>query len=186
MTTIPEGFTLHNRVKKIIEDRRAMGEGKLPIDWGMAENLAYASLLVSGYGVRISGEDVGRGTFFHRHAALHDQNRENWSMVPTIRWPTCGKAGGSSASTRCCPKRPCSPSTTATPPTEPRTSWWSGKASSVTSPTVPRSSSTSSSSGEAKWGRACGLTMLLPHGYEGQGPSTPRPVSSATCSSAPK
>ena len=78
LTAIPEGFTLHSRVKKIVEDRAAMGEGKLPVDWGMAENLAYASLLVSGYGVRISGEDVGRGTFFHRHAAFHDQNRTSW------------------------------------------------------------------------------------------------------------
>ena len=79
LTALPEGFTLHSRVKKIVEDRAAMGDGKLPVDWGMAENLAYASLLVSGYGVRISGEDVGRGTFFHRHAAFHDQNRENWA-----------------------------------------------------------------------------------------------------------
>ncbi|HNH93916.1 2-oxoglutarate dehydrogenase E1 component, partial [Accumulibacter sp.] len=78
LTTIPPNFTLHSRVKKIIEDRRQMGEGRLPVDWGMAENLAYASLLVSGYGVRVSGEDVGRSTFFHRHAALHDQNREHW------------------------------------------------------------------------------------------------------------
>ncbi|MDD2742444.1 MAG: 2-oxoglutarate dehydrogenase E1 component, partial [Rhodocyclaceae bacterium] len=78
LTTLPEGFVLHSRVKKIVEDRAAMGEGKLPVDWGMAENLAYASLLVSGYGVRISGEDVGRGTFFHRHAAFHDQNRASW------------------------------------------------------------------------------------------------------------
>jgi 2-oxoglutarate dehydrogenase E1 component len=78
LTTFPEGYTLHSRVKKIVEDRAAMGEGKLPVDWGMAENLAYASLLVSGYGVRISGEDVGRGTFFHRHAAFHDQNRASW------------------------------------------------------------------------------------------------------------
>jgi 2-oxoglutarate dehydrogenase E1 component len=72
LTTLPEGFTLHSRVKKVIDDRRSMGEGKLPFDWGMAENLAYATLLTEGYGVRISGEDVGRGTFFHRHAAFHD------------------------------------------------------------------------------------------------------------------
>ena len=62
----------------MIADRRAMGEGKLPLDWGMGETLAYATLLDDGYGVRLSGEDVGRGTFSHRHAVLHDQNREKW------------------------------------------------------------------------------------------------------------
>jgi 2-oxoglutarate dehydrogenase E1 component len=83
-----------HRVKKIIDDRAAMGEGKLPVDWGMGENLAYASLLVSGYGVRISGEDVGRGTFFHRHAAFHDQNREKLGRghLPSAEEPA-GKAG---------------------------------------------------------------------------------------------
>ena len=62
----------------MIADRRAMGEGKLPLDWGMGETLAYATLLDEGYGVRLSGEDIGRGTFSHRHAVLHDQNREKW------------------------------------------------------------------------------------------------------------
>ena len=76
--TVPEGFKLHPRVEKVIADRRAMGEGKLPLDWGMGETLAYATLLDDGYGVRLSGEDVGRGTFSHRHAVLHDQNREKW------------------------------------------------------------------------------------------------------------
>jgi 2-oxoglutarate dehydrogenase E1 component len=81
LTDIAEGFALHSRVKKIIEDRAAMGEGKLPVDWGMAENLAYASLLVSGYGVRISGEDVGRGTFFHRHAVPSTtRTATNWDI----------------------------------------------------------------------------------------------------------
>ena len=70
LTDIPDGITLHSRVKKIIDDRRLMGQGSLPVDWGMAENLAYATLLASGHGVRISGEDVGRSTFFHRHAVL--------------------------------------------------------------------------------------------------------------------
>ncbi|MGH8729157.1 MAG: 2-oxoglutarate dehydrogenase E1 component, partial [Burkholderiales bacterium] len=78
LTTIPEGFVLHPRVQKIIADRKLMGEGKLPLDWGMAENLAYASLVKDGYPVRISGQDSARGTFFHRHAVLHDQNREKW------------------------------------------------------------------------------------------------------------
>jgi 2-oxoglutarate dehydrogenase E1 component len=78
LTTCPPNFTLHSRVQKIIDDRKLMGEGKLPVDWGMGENLAYASLVAAGYNIRVSGEDVGRGTFFHRHAALHDQNREKW------------------------------------------------------------------------------------------------------------
>src|SRR4030095_14072820 len=78
LTTLPEGFKLHSRVEKVIADRRAMGEGRQPLDWGMGEILAYATLRDDGYGVRISGEDVGRGTFSHRHAVLHDQNREKW------------------------------------------------------------------------------------------------------------
>ena len=78
VTDVPPNFKLHPRVEKVIADRRAMGEGKLPLDWGMGETLAYASLLDEGYGVRLSGQDVGRGTFSHRHAVLHDQNREKW------------------------------------------------------------------------------------------------------------
>jgi 2-oxoglutarate dehydrogenase E1 component len=66
------------RVEKVIADRRAMGGGTLPLDWGMAETLAYATLVDQGYGVRLSGQDTGRGTFSHRHAVLHDQNREKW------------------------------------------------------------------------------------------------------------
>ena len=75
LTSIPENFKLHSRVEKIIADRTAMGKGELPLDWGMAENMAYASLVTEGYPIRLSGEDCGRGTFFHRHAVLHDQNR---------------------------------------------------------------------------------------------------------------
>ena len=78
LTDIPADITLHPRVEKIMADRRAMGRGELALDWGMAENLAYATLLTEGYPVRLSGQDCGRGTFFHRHAVLHDQNRVNW------------------------------------------------------------------------------------------------------------
>jgi len=77
-TTVPADFKLHPRVEKMMADRRAMVDGRHPIDWGMGEIFAYASLLDQGYGVRISGEDVCRGTFSHRHAVLHDQNREKW------------------------------------------------------------------------------------------------------------
>ncbi len=78
VTDVPANFKLHPRVEKVIADRRAMGEGELPLDWGMGETLAYASLLDQGYGVRLSGQDSARGTFSHRHAVLHDQNRERW------------------------------------------------------------------------------------------------------------
>ena len=63
LTQFPDGFKLHSRVNKIISDRKLMIKNKLPFDWGMAENLAYASLLKDGYGIRISGQDAGRGTF---------------------------------------------------------------------------------------------------------------------------
>ena len=88
LAQIPEGFKLHPRVEKVVADRKAMGEGKLPLDWGMGETLAYATLLNDGYGVRISGQDVGRGTFAHRHAVLHDQNREKWDSGTGFRWST--------------------------------------------------------------------------------------------------
>ena len=78
VTDVPANFKLHPRVEKVIADRRAMGEGKLPLDWGMGETLAYATLVDEGYGVRLSGQDTARGTFSHRHAVLHDQNREKW------------------------------------------------------------------------------------------------------------
>ena len=78
ITTIPSNFKLHPLVEKVVADRRLMAEGKIPLDWGMAEQLAYATLLSSGYPVRITGQDTARGTFSHRHAVLHDQNREKF------------------------------------------------------------------------------------------------------------
>src|SRR5439155_19018926 len=75
-TNVPDNFKLHSRVERVMADRRAMAEGKQPLDWGMGETLAYATLLDQGYGVRVSGQDVARGTFSHRHAVLHDQNPE--------------------------------------------------------------------------------------------------------------
>ena len=78
ITTIPDSITPHNLVKKVYADRAAMGRGEIPVDWGMGEHMAFASLVASGYPVRLSGEDCGRGTFTHRHSVIHDQNREKF------------------------------------------------------------------------------------------------------------
>jgi len=171
LTTFPEGFTLHSRVKKIAEDRAAMGEGKLPVDWGMAENLAYASLLVSGYGVRISGEDVGRGTFFHRHAAFHDQNRETWDegTYYPLKHLQEKQAGFQCYDSVLSEEAVLAFDYGYASANPYELVIWEGQfgdfangAQVVIDQFI--------ASGEAKWGRACGLVMLLPHGYEGQGP----------------
>ena len=171
LVTIPENFKLHSRVEKIIADRIAMSKGELALDWGMAENLAYASLVTEGYPVRLSGEDCGRGTFFHRHAVLHDQNREQWdkdSYIPLqhvapdqsdyividsilSEEAVLGFEYGYA---------------TAEPNT--LTIWEAQFGDFVNGAQVVIDQFITS--GEAKWGRLCGLTMLLPHGYEGQGP----------------
>ncbi len=171
LTTFPDGYTLHSRVKKIAEDRAAMGEGKLPVDWGMAENLAYASLLVSGYGVRISGEDVGRGTFFHRHAAFHDQNRENWdegtyhplkNLQEKQAGFQCFDSVLSEEAVLAFDYGYASANPYEMVVWEGQFGDFANGAQVVIDQFI--------ASGEAKWGRACGLVMLLPHGYEGQGP----------------
>jgi 2-oxoglutarate dehydrogenase E1 component len=85
ITSVPEDFKVHALVEKVLADRAAMGRGELDLDWGMGEHLAYASLVSSGYAVRLTGQDAGRGTFVHRHSVLHDQNRERWdagSYIP--------------------------------------------------------------------------------------------------------
>src|SRR3569832_2276307 len=85
ITTVPEGFKVHSLVEKVLADRAAKGRGELNLDWGMGEHLAYASLVSSGYAVRLPGQDAGRGTFVQRLAGLHDQNRERWdagSYIP--------------------------------------------------------------------------------------------------------
>jgi 2-oxoglutarate dehydrogenase E1 component len=171
LTTIPENFTLHSRVKKIIDDRRSMGEGKLAFDWGMAENLAYASLLVSGYGVRISGEDVGRSTFFHRHAALHDQNRESWDEGT---YYPLAHLQEKQADFQCFDSVLSEEAVLAfdygyaTANPHELVIWEGQFGDFVNGAQVVIDQFIAS--GEAKWGRACGLVMLLPHGYEGQGP----------------
>jgi 2-oxoglutarate dehydrogenase E1 component len=171
LTTAPEGFKLHPSVERVMNARREMGQGKQMLDWGMAENLAYATLLVSGYGVRLSGQDSGRGTFAHRHAVLHDQNRERWDMGTYVPLQNLQENQadfvvidsllseeavlGFEYGYACA---------------EPNglTIWeaqfgdFANGAQVVIDQFI--------TSGEAKWGRMCGLTLFLPHGYEGQGP----------------
>jgi 2-oxoglutarate dehydrogenase E1 component len=176
--TVPAELKLHSRVERVVADRRAMGEGRMPIDWGMGETLAYATLLDQGYGVRLSGEDVGRGTFSHRHAVLHDQNREKWdsgSYVPLEHLK---------------PDQPSIELIDSVLTENAVLAFEYGYATSDPSRLVVWEAQFGDfangaqvvidqfiASGEVKWGRICGLVMLLPHGYEGQGPehSSARP-----------
>ncbi len=166
-TTFPAGFTLHRQVQKIVEDRRRMAAGELPLDWGFAETLAYASLLEEGYEVRLTGQDSGRGTFFHRHAVGHDQ-KTGATYVP-LKHLKAGqprfRVTDSLLSEEAVLGFEYGYSTT-----DPNCLViWEGQfgdfangAQVIIDQFI--------SSGEAKWGRVCGLTMFLPHGYEGQGP----------------
>ena len=144
ITTIPASVHPHPLVKKVYDDRAAMGRGDIPVDWGMGEHMAFASLVASGYPVRLSGEDCGRGTFTHRHAVIHDQSREKWDVVPMCRCKTSLKTRlRFLSSTPSCPKKRCWALSMVTPPMTP-TRWSSGKRSLVTLPTARRWSLTSS------------------------------------------
>ncbi|HZV55787.1 MAG TPA: 2-oxoglutarate dehydrogenase E1 component [Rhodocyclaceae bacterium] len=171
VTEIPENFALHPRVQKIIDDRRLMAAGKLPVDWGMGENLAYATLLAAGFNVRVSGEDVGRGTFFHRHAALHDQHREKWDegtwwplqhLQEKQGWFHCFDSVLSEEAVLAFEYGFATASPNEMVIWEAQFGDFANGAQVVIDQFL--------SSGEAKWGRGCGLVLLLPHGYEGQGP----------------
>ncbi len=178
VVAVPEGFKLHSRVERVIADRRAMGEGKTPLDWGMAETLAYATLLDQGIGVRLSGEDVGRGTFSHRHAVLHDQNREKWdagTWVPLEHLKE-GQAAFEVIDSVLSEYGPLGFEYGYATSDPKRLVIWEAQfgdfangAQVVIDQFI--------AAGEVKWGRICGLTLLLPHGYEGQGPehSSARP-----------
>jgi len=167
ITHVPGHVQLHPRVERIMGDRRRMAAGDLPMDWGFAETMAYASLLTEGYAVRLTGQDSGRGTFFHRHSVLHDQSggddyvplqnlaedQKRFVVIDSLlsEEAVMGFEYGYSTA---------SPNTLVI---------WEGQfgdfangAQVVVDQFI--------SSGEAKWGRFSTLTLFLPHGYEGQGP----------------
>ena len=167
ITTVPEGFTLHPRVQQVVANRQKMLAGEMPLDWGCAETLAYASLLEDGYGVRLSGQDCGRGTFFHRHAVWHHQQtgetfiplqhiaerQPRFQVIDSVLSEEAVMGFEYGYST-----------------TDPGVLViWEGQfgdfangAQVIIDQFIV--------SGESKWGRYSGLTLFLPHGYEGQGP----------------
>ncbi len=167
MTEIPPGTKLHGRVQRIIDERVRMSAADIDMDWGFAENMAYASLIDQGFDCRLVGQDSGRGTFFHRHAVLHNQlnNHEYTPLRHLVDRPDAFRVIDSLLSEEAVLGFEYGYATT-----EPDTlAIWEGQfgdfangAQVVIDQFI--------SSGEAKWGRMCGLTLLLPHGYEGQGP----------------
>ncbi len=167
LTTIPDGFVVHGRVNKILEDRRKMAAGSLPLDWGFGETMAYATLVNQGYAVRLSGQDCGRGTFAHRHAVLHHQTQKE-AYVP-LRELGDDKANFLVIDSVLSEEAVLAfEYGYATADPESLVIWeaqfgdFANGAQVVIDQFI--------SSGETKWGRLCGLTLLLPHGYEGQGP----------------
>jgi len=167
LVTLPAGFHPHPKIARLLDQRREMGEGKRPLDWGMGEALAFASLLTEGARVRLSGQDVERGTFSHRHSVLHDyesdaeytplnhlrddQARFEVRNSPLSETSVLGFEYGYSLDTP-----------------DGLTIWeaqfgdFANAAQVITDQFI--------ASGEDKWHRLSGVTLLLPHGYEGQGP----------------
>jgi 2-oxoglutarate dehydrogenase E1 component len=167
ITTIPEGFVLHPRVQKIVDDRLKMSSGALPIDWGCAETLAYASLLEEDHAVRLAGQDSGRGTFFHRHAVFHNQ-RNGESFIPlkhikqdqplfTVVDTVLSEEAVMAFEYGYAMTNP-----------ETLVIWEAQFGDFVNGAQVVIDQFLSSS--EQKWRKLCGLVLMLPHGWEGQGP----------------
>ncbi len=172
LTEVPDGFKVHRTIERtVIKPRQAMAKGEQPLDWGMGEMLAYASLLDEGFGVRLVGQDSGRGTFVHRHAVLHDQNaqdplNEEYMALAHLR-DGQGRVEviDSTLSEEAVMAFEYGYSTS-----EPKAliAWeaqfgdFANGAQAVIDQFL--------SAGESKWQRLSGLTLLLPHGYEGAGP----------------
>jgi len=171
ITTIPSTVTPHQLVKKVYDDRAAMGRGDIPVDWGMGEHMALASLVASGFPVRLSGEDCGRGTFTHRHAVIHDQSREKWDTGTFVPLQNVSDTQGPFVVIDSILSEEAvlgfeygyasnDPNTLVI--WEAQFGDFANGAQVVIDQFI--------ASGEVKWGRVNGITLMLPHGYEGQGP----------------
>jgi 2-oxoglutarate dehydrogenase E1 component len=167
ITQVPGDFKLHSRVQKVYQDREKMAAGEKLVDWGFAENMAYAGLLAEGHRVRLVGQDSGRGTFFHRHAILHEQNTAKTHMP--LRY-IADNQGPIEVYDSVLSEASVLAFEYGYATAEPRglTIWEAQFGDFVNCAQVVIDQFLSS--GEQKWGRLCGLTLLLPHGYEGQGP----------------
>lgn len=167
IATLPQDFSLHPRVQKLMDERVKMTEGTLPLDWGYAEIMAYATLLNEGYPVRMTGQDCRRGTFFHRHAVLHDQKTGEVYVTLANLSETQGKFSiyDSLLSEEGVLAFEYGYSTTAL---KHLVIWEAQYGDFVNGAQIVIDQFISS--GEQKWGRLSGLTLFLPHGYEGQGP----------------
>ncbi|MDH3977574.1 MAG: 2-oxoglutarate dehydrogenase E1 component [Gammaproteobacteria bacterium] len=167
ITRVPQGFALHPRVARIMTDREKMAAGEVPMDWGFAELVAYGSLLKQGLKIRLTGQDSRRGTFFHRHAALYDQNsgRSHISLDDIDNRRGAFTVTDSFLSEEAVLGFEYGYSTT-DPDTlviwEAQFGDFCNGAQVVIDQFI--------SSGESKWGRLSGMALFLPHGYEGQGP----------------
>jgi 2-oxoglutarate dehydrogenase E1 component len=166
-TQLPPDMKLHGRVQRIVDERARMATGEIDMDWGFAETMAYAALIEDGYDCRLVGQDAGRGTFFHRHAVLHNQvnNREFTPLRHIVERRNAFRVIDSLLSEEAVMGFEYGYATT-----DPNTLViWEGQfgdfangAQVVIDQFI--------SSGDAKWGRLCGIALFLPHGYEGQGP----------------
>jgi 2-oxoglutarate dehydrogenase E1 component len=166
MTRLPDGFVLHPRVRKIVDDRIKMARGDMRLDWGFCETVAYASLISNGTGLRLVGQDSGRGTFFHRHAVLHNQaDGSVYTPLVELNHDVDVNIIDSLLSEEAVTGFEYGYSTAAP---ETLVIWEAQFGDFVNGAQVVIDQFLSS--GEAKWGRMCGLVMFLPHGYEGQGP----------------
>ncbi len=167
ITQLPDDFQLHKSVQRIIDNRIKMGKGELSMDWGFAETMAYASLLESGYQVRISGQDSSRGTFFHRHAVIHNQkDGATWLPLQHLSEDQANFLVINSTLSEEAVLAYEYGYSCAEP--EALVMWEAQFGDFANGAQVVFDQFISSC--EAKWGRYCGLICMLPHGYDGQGP----------------